>query len=200
MSIREASPPGQYSTPPASGDRRASVGVPRERHNRRGFVIEYLSSRQLRVLGTLLVGTLSCLASAALAQSPSVEGTYRPVSRTLRDGTVIKPPEVMGLMTYTKGYRNFNILSKDAGGQFTSRSIVATYTLTPTEYVETTLFHIFVRGQEIHREVSSPPQRSLVTLTPGRVEFRLEQRVSIFEGNRFTATSPASTDLWEKVD
>ncbi|MGH2404821.1 MAG: hypothetical protein ACRDGN_10195, partial [bacterium] len=147
-----------------------------------------------------LVSTLLLFASAALAQPPSIEGSYRLVSRTLRDGTVLKPPDVMGLQTYTKSYRNFNILSKDADGQFTSRSIMATYTLTPTEHIETTLFHIFVRGQEIRREVSTPPQRSSVTIDAGRIQFRLEQRVSVFEGNSFTATSPASVDLWEKVE
>jgi len=106
----------------------------------------------------------------------------------------------MGLQTYTKTHRNFNILSKEADGQFTSRSIVATYTLTPTEYVETTLFHVFVRGQEIRREVMAPPQRLSVTVDAGRVQFRTEQRLAVYEGNRFTATSPASVDLWEKVD
>jgi hypothetical protein len=110
-----------------------------------------------RVFAPVLVTVLSLFASAALAQAPSIEGTYRLVSRTLRDGTVLRPPDVMGLQTYTKGYRNFNILSKDADGQFVSRSIVATYQLTPTEYIETTLFHIFVRGQEILASFVIPP-------------------------------------------
>jgi len=117
----------------------------------------------------------------------------------------LKPPDVMGLQTYTKSYRNFNILSKGPDGQFVSRSIVATYTLTPTDYIESTLFHILVRGQEIRREVSTQPERSSVTLDVGRIQIRrsptnLEQRVSVFEGNKFTATSPTSVDLWEKVD
>ena len=111
----------------------------------------------------------------------------------------------MGLQTYTKSYRNFNILSKDPDGQFVSRSIVATYTLTPTDYIENTLYHILVRGQEIRREVSSQTERSSVTLDVGRIHIRrsatsLEQRVTVFEGNKFTATSPASVDLWEKVE
>jgi hypothetical protein len=105
----------------------------------------------------------------------------------------------MGLQTYTKTHRNFNILSKEADGQFTSRSIVATYTLTPTEYVETTLFHVFVRGQEIRREVMAPPQRLSVTVDAGRVQLRTEQRLAVYEGNRFTATSPASVDFREEV-
>ena len=160
----------------------------------------YFSPPHPRVLVAVLVTALLLLASAALAQAPSIEGTYRLVSRTLRDGTVVKPPDIMGLQTYTKTYRNFNILSRDAGGQLVSRSIVATYSLTPTEYVETTLFHIFVRGPEIHREVATPPQRSSVTLDNGRLQFRTEQRVTVYEGNRFTATSPASVDAWEKVE
>jgi hypothetical protein len=106
----------------------------------------------------------------------------------------------MGLQTYTKSHRNFNILSKDPDGQFVSRSIVATYTLTPTDYIETTLFHILVRGQEVRREIATPRQRFSVTVEGGRIQFRLERRIAVFEGNRFTATSPASVDLWEKVD
>lgn len=148
----------------------------------------------------ILMMLLALFANQSLAQAPSIEGTYRLVSRTLKDGTVLKPPEVMGLQTYTKGYRNFNILSQDAEGQFVSRSIVATYTLTSTEYVESILFHIFVRGQEIRRDVSRPPQRLSVTIEGGRIQFRTEQRVAVYEGNRFTATSPASVDVWEKVE
>ena len=152
------------------------------------------------LLGAGLLLNLSLFSTTVVAQAPSIEGTYRLVSRTLSNGTVLRPPDVMGLQTYTKTHRNFNIYSKDQAGTITSRSIVATYILTPTEYIETTLFHVFVRGQEIRHEVSTPPQRSAVTAEGGRLQFRLEQRVSVFEGNRFTATSGTSVDLWEKVD
>jgi len=152
----------------------------------------------------LFTASLICffllLTSGALAQAPNVEGTYRLVSRTLPDGKLQKPPDVIGLMTYTKGYRNFNILSKDADGQLVSRSIVSTYTLTPTEYVETTLFPILVRGQEVRRELNTPPPRFDITVDGGRVQFRLERRLAVFEGNKFTAPSPAGSDLWERVD
>jgi hypothetical protein len=106
----------------------------------------------------------------------------------------------MGLQTYTTRYRNFNILSKEADGQYVSRSITATYTLTPTEYVETTLCHICVRGQDIRRGVMTPPQRFSVTVDGGRTQFRLERRVTVFEGHRFTATGPTSVDVWERVE
>jgi hypothetical protein len=51
------------------------------------------------------------------SSAPSIEGTYRLVSRQFRDGTTLKPPEVMGLFTYTKTHRNFNIVRKDATGK-----------------------------------------------------------------------------------
>jgi len=35
------------------------------------------------------------------SSAPSIEGTYRLVSRQFPDGTMLKPPEVMGLWTYT---------------------------------------------------------------------------------------------------
>jgi hypothetical protein len=52
------------------------------------------------------------------SSAPSIEGTYRLVSRQLPDGTVLKPPDIMGLLTYTKSHRNFNIVWKDATGKF----------------------------------------------------------------------------------
>jgi len=109
---------------------------------KRGF-----SPPQPWVSSALLVSMLLLLATAALGQTPSIEGTYRLVSRTLRDGTVLKPPDVMGFR----------------------RSIVATYTLTPTEYIETTLFHILARGQEVRHDLSTQPQRSAVTTDAGHL-------------------------------
>jgi len=82
-----------------------------------------------------------------------------------------------------------------------SRHIVATYTLTSTEYTETTHFHIVVRGQEIRHELAGQPQRSAVTVDGGRLQFErpVEQRVTVFEGNQFTSTSARNVDVWEKV-
>src|SRR5262245_614702 len=110
----------------------------------------------------------------------------------------------MGLQPYTTRDRNFNILSKDADVQFSSLSIVSTYTLTPAEYTETPIFSIRVRGQEICHDLSGQTQRSVVTMDAGRLQFHrpVEQRVTIFEGNGFTSTAAnnASVDTWEKVE
>ena len=82
----------------------------------------------------ILVGMVLLFASAASAQTPSIEGTYQLISRQLPDGKVLKPPDIMGLQTYTKSHRNFNLVLKDATGKFSSISAAATYKLTATEY------------------------------------------------------------------
>lgn len=159
------------------------------------------------ILLVLTLGTLGFAGESPTPQAssaPSIEGTYQLISRKLADGTVLKPPDIMGLQTYTKRYRNFNLLSKDADGQFTSESFVSTYTFTPTEYTETPLFSISVRGQEIRHDLSGQTRRSVVTMDAGRLQFHrpVTQRVTVFEGNGFTSTAAnnANVDTWEKVE
>jgi hypothetical protein len=126
------------------------------------------------MLLVLMIGTLSFageLPRVPASSAPSIEGTYKLSSRKLTDGTVLKPPDIMGLQTYTKSYRNFNILNKNAEGKYDSLSIVSTYTLTPTEYTETPLFSISVRGQEIRHDLSGQTQRAAVTIDAGRLQF-----------------------------
>jgi hypothetical protein len=65
--------------------------------------------RQCWTLSGVLVGMALLFAIAASAQTPSIEGTYQLISRKLSDGTVLSPPHIMGLFTYTKTHRNFNI-------------------------------------------------------------------------------------------
>jgi hypothetical protein len=157
------------------------------------------------LLLVLMLGAVSFTGEPPTPQAssaPSIEGTYQLISRKLADGTVLKPPDIMGLQTYTKRYRNFNILSKDAEGKFTSLSIVSTYTLTPTEYTETPLFSISVRGQEVRHDLSGQTQRAAVTVDAGRLQFHhpVEQRTLVFEGNGYTSTSANNVDTWEKVE
>src|SRR5712691_4417586 len=78
--------------------------------------------------------------AATPAKPPSIAGTYRFVSRDLSDGSKQVPPMIDGLLTYTQGYRNFNIYWKNAAGKEFSVSSVGTYELTPTEYREKSIF------------------------------------------------------------
>ena len=153
----------------------------------------------------VLVGMLLLFASAAFAQVPSIEGTYKLISRKLADGTIQGPPEVVGLMTYTKTHRNFNIVWKDAGGKFFSLSIMSTYKLTATEYTETLLSRIIsdqIGGKETVYDLSGKTQSSAVKMEGRRIQFKLpfEAPVQVFEEGKITSTVEGrSVAVWEKV-
>jgi hypothetical protein len=141
------------------------------------------------------------------SSAPSIEGTYTLLSRQLPDGTRLSPPDIMGLWTYTKTHRNFNIVQKDAAGKFRSFSLVSTYTLTGTEYRETLLFSIRtdqIGGKDIVYDLSGQTRSAPVTVHGGRIQFELpfESRPLVFEGNKVTATAAdnAKVDIWEKVE
>ena len=162
--------------------------------------------RQCWALSGVLVVMVLLFAIAASAQAPSIEGTYQLLSRKLPDGTMLSPPDIMGLFTYTKTYRNFNIVRKDATGKFSSFSVVSTYKLTATEYSETLLFSILndqIGGKEIVYDLSGKTQSVPVKMEGGRIEFKhpFEPRSFVFEGNKWTSTAEnnANVDVWEKV-
>jgi hypothetical protein len=154
--------------------------------------------------GVLVVMVLLCAITAS-AQAPSIEGTYQLISRKLPDGTVLKPPDIMGLFTHTKTHRSFNIVLKDATGKFSSRSAVSTYKLTATEYSETVLFSIVndqIGGKDIVYDLSSQTRSVPVTVEGGRIQFKspFTPPTLVFEGNKITATAEGGfVDVWEKV-
>ena len=81
-------------------------------------------------------------ATENMPTAPDITGTYLLTSRDLPDGTKQLPPAVSGMLTYTKEYRNFNVMWKDAEGQIFSISYVAEYKLSPTEYSETPIMWV----------------------------------------------------------
>lgn len=156
-------------------------------------------------LSGLLVGLAFLCATVAAAQAPSIEGTYQLSARKLPDGTMLKPPDIMGLFTFTKSHRNFNIVLKDATGKFYSYSLVSTYTLTPSAYSETRLFSILsdqIGGKDIVYELSGKTESVPVNIDGGRLQFKppFDPPVLVFEGNKITATAEGRfVDVWEKV-
>jgi hypothetical protein len=160
------------------------------------------------MLLVLMLGAISFAGEPSRPQAssaPSIEGTYRLVSRRTPDGTMLRPPEVMGLFTYTKTHRNFNIVQKDAAGKFRSFSVVSTYTLTPTEYTETLLFSIRtdqIEGKEPVYDLVGQTRSAPVTVKGGRIQFKapFEPPSFVFEGNKLTATLDGRVDVWEKVE
>ena len=162
--------------------------------------------RQFSTLsGILVIMVVLLSAMAASAQTLSIEGTYQISSRKLPDGTMLRPPNIMGLLTYTKSHRNFNIVIKDATGKLYSYSLVSTYTLTATEYSETRLFSILndqIGGKDIVYDLSEKTRSVLVKMEGGRLQFKppFDPPALVFEGNKMTATLEGGfVDVWEKV-
>src|SRR5712671_7143541 len=148
----------------------------------------YVPRQCWALLGILVVMTWLVALSAA-AQTPSIEGTYQLISRKLPDGTVLKPPDLMGLWTYTKSHRTFNGVRKDATGKFGSLSLVSTYTLTATEYSETLLFSIRtdqIGGKDIVYDLAGKTQSVPLKMEGGRIQFKppFEGVSLVFEGNK----------------
>jgi hypothetical protein len=146
----------------------------------------------------LVAITTVIFTSPGFAQVPNIEGNYRIVSRTLKDGTVLKPPEIIGLQTYTKQYRNFNFTFKNTEGKIVSRSQISTYSLTPTDYIEDNVFHLYVVGGQI-QDVPNEKIRSKVTVEGPRISYSTARRQVVHEAGGFTSTSPNDTDVWEKI-
>src|SRR5712691_9686277 len=148
--------------------------------------------RQFWTLAGILIGMACLCVSVASAQVPSIEGTYQLISRKLPDGTMLKPPDIMGLCTYTKSHRNFNFVQKDAAGKFLSGSRVSTYKLTATEYSETLLFSIVndqIGGKDIVYDLSGKTQSVPVKMEGGRIQFKspFSPRSLVYEGNKWTS-------------
>jgi hypothetical protein len=128
------------------------------------------------------------------SSAPSIEGTYTLISRQFPDGAMLRPPDVMGLWTYTKTHRNLNVIRKDATGKCSSFSLMSTYTLTGTEYRETVLFSIRtdqIGGKDIVYDLSGETRSVPVTVEGGRIQFKsaFTLRSVVFEGNKWTSAA-----------
>ena len=167
---------------------------------------EAVSAASTRLFSTILTVTFLLCAMSAFAQQPSIEGTYQLIGRKLPDGTNIAPPNVMGLLSLSRGYRNLNVLWKDANGKWSSYSIAATYRLTATQYSETILFNIFYdasSGQGVAYSTTGETKLVPIKTEGGRVLFTLpwNEPSVVFDGNKLTATiEGAFIDFWEKVE
>lgn len=141
------------------------------------------------------------------AQAPSIEGSYRLVKRDLPDGTWLEPPALDGLITWTKGYRNFNIYWTDLDQNVYSISTVRKYTLTADGYSETSVFQIVndeIGGAGLSYDFSGVSGGSSVSIEDGRIEFDLplfDEPHVVFDGNKLTAAVEGEfVDHWERVE
>jgi hypothetical protein len=163
------------------------------------------------MLLVLMLGALSLAGEpprAPAASTPSIEGTDQLTSRQTPDAAMLRPPDVMGLKTYTKSHSTCNVVRKDATGTCFSSSTVSTSTLTATEYRETRLFSVRddqIGGQDIVDNLSSETRNTPVTAEEGRIQLKdpFGPRVLVFEGNTMTAPAADNAnvmDIWAKVE
>jgi hypothetical protein len=155
----------------------------------------------------LVVISISFLFSSfLLAQEVNIEGTYRLVTRVLPDGTRLKAPDIMGLMTFTKTQRNFNVVRVDKEGKHFSYSLASTYKLTETEYTETIIFSILndeISGKGLTYTMSEKAATVPVNTSEGKIEIKMpfDPVTAVFEDGRIVATSEDQfTDYWQKTE
>lgn len=139
------------------------------------------------------------------SKAPSIEGTYKFLWRKLPDGTTVKPPMVMGIQTFTKTKRNFNIMWVDSSGKHFSFSVYSDYKLTDKDYTET--IHFGVMNDEISGKglsyITDQTKTVPIKMTGEKVEFKFpfDPPSVTFEGNKMIATGKGQfTDYWEKIN
>jgi hypothetical protein len=159
----------------------------------------------LLMLGVVSLGFAGEPQMKHAMKAPSIEGTYKLISRKLPDGTTLTPPTIMGLQTFTKDHRNFNVFWKDSTGKVFSYSVASTYKLTGKEYTETLMFAIMndqIGGKQIDYNLSGETKTAPVKIEGKKVEVKLpfDPPSVVFEGNKIVGTAEGMfVDYWEKV-
>lgn len=91
--------------------------------------------------------------------APAITGTYTLAYRELQDGSRQQPPMVDGLMTFTDGYHNLNVMEHDAEGRLVVLSEVSSYSVTDSVY-----------RQHVRYSVSSTPGTTVPPNTETNVD------------------------------
>jgi hypothetical protein len=156
----------------------------------------------MRALPAILLASLLLLCGCA---RPSLEGTWVLESRDLPDGSVQRPPAVLGCLSFADGRRNFNVHWKDAQGRAISIGSIAEYALADGEYRETNIYYrVSGLGGEEQYDLSRQTGVAPVTQRDGRLEFVLPlhgEPAVVFQADRLTATRQGEfVDHWRRVD
>jgi hypothetical protein len=161
----------------------------------------------MKIRGITVVALLAMVGMvyAGRAQASGIEGTYRLVKRVLPDGTVVKPPAVVGFETYGHGYRNFNVKWTQADGKPASLSLTSRYELKGGQYCEQPLLWVSNNVETAGLSYTWPPakeQCSAVKSVGGKLTFAFngEPVVATFDSNGFSAVAKGMfTDYWERL-
>lgn len=133
-----------------------------------------------------------------------IVGTWRLVSREMADAKARPPTNLVGLLTFTAEYRNFNVSWADAQGKRFFRGSVSKYRLTPESYSETCLQSVCLDeadGKGVRYDTATGSAEAMRTTEGTEIQLPLfgEPRL-VFRGDRMTATVEGKfTDRWERV-
>ena len=148
---------------------------------------------------------------ASFAADPSIQGTYQLESRDLPGGKKQMPPAIVGLLTYTKEYRNFNVSWMNPDGKHVSVAYAAKYRLTSTVYQETPLYwmsnNLGSKGVS-YKMPANKNAENPVTVKDGTITFPVagEPPVLEFSADGLTATAKDAqgkmifVDHWKKME
>ncbi len=136
---------------------------------------------------------------------PSIEGTYRLVMRELPDGTVLRAPEVDGLLTFTRQYRNMNAYWTTSDGEVHSISSIARYAINDENYSEENIHFLVVNSADKpERDAERNSATARVEREGDAVTFDLplhgEMRLT-FKNRTITASREGEfIDHWQRVE
>lgn len=162
-------------------------------------------------LALAIGGALLCVvmgfgfgASNASSAGPNIEGTYMLEYRELADGKKLVAPEIVGMLSFSKNVRNFNLYWMSSGKQ-SSISMVAKYTLSDKEYTEDCMYYAQnMDGKGIAYETTATHGVSPVTMKDGAIGFTPalhgEPILSITKSGMTATRAGAFTDHWKKMD
>lgn len=142
----------------------------------------------------------------SLAQE-GIEGTYVLESRVLADGTIISPPELIGLYNIEAGYINFNLVTRSGSGKIQSISYIGKYRYNGKEYFQEILYVSMnneIAGMPVSYDFEKKSGTSKVKTGGGKIEFAFppqNQIRAVFESGTFKAqrVDGAYTDNWKRM-
>ena len=152
----------------------------------------------------LVAGLIISFTLCAFAYAENPNGTYRLVTRTLADGTVLTPPAVQGMGTFKNGMYQLTIFWRSPDGKTASLSRLSKWTWSETEVAATPLAFMLDDGS------GKPPVyvwggetvRVPVTRQGTRVSHQhpLDPVFMVWDGDKETATiEGVLVDTWERV-
>ena len=163
------------------------------------------------ILVLAIGGALLCVgmgfgfgASSSSSAGPNIEGTYMLEYRETAHGKRVMAPEIVGMLSYSKNVRNFNVYWM-MGGKQSSISMVAKYTLSDKEYIEDCMYYAEnMDGKGITYNTAATHGVSPVTMKDGAISFTPalhgEPMIAISKSGLIATKTGVFTDHWKKLD